>query len=56
MNIEKERLTDRIIPVLGDAHDLPFKNEFVDFLISRGSYHCWEDKVRVFKEIYRVLT
>lgn len=55
MNIEKERLTDEIIPVLGDAHDLPFENEFADFIISRGSYHCWEDKVRVFKEIYRVL-
>ena len=55
MNIEKERLTDKIIPVLGDAHDLPFDNDFADFIISRGSYHCWEDKVRVFKEIYRVL-
>ncbi len=55
MNIEKERLTDKIIPVLGNAHELPFENEFANFLISRGSYHCWEDKVRVFKEIYRVL-
>jgi len=55
MNIEEERLTDKIIPVLGDAHKLPFENEFADFIISRGSYHCWEDKVRVFKEIYRVL-
>ena len=55
INIEKERLTDKIIPVLGDAHKLPFENEFADFIISRGAYHCWEDKVRVFKEIYRVL-
>jgi len=55
MNIERERLTDKINPVLGDAHDLPFDNDFADFIISRGSYHCWEDKVRVFKEIYRVL-
>jgi len=55
MNIEKEGLVDRIIPVLGDAHELPFENEFADFIISRGSYHCWRDKVRVFKEIYRVL-
>jgi len=55
MNIEKERLADKIIPVLGDAHGLPFDNDFADFIISRGSYHCWEDKVRVFKEIYRVL-
>jgi len=55
MNIENEGLTDRIIPVLGNAHDLPFENEFADLIISRGSYHCWEDKVLVFKEIYRVL-
>ena len=54
-NIKKEGLTDRIIPVLGDANDLPFESEFADFIISRGSYHCWEDKARVFKEIYRVL-
>ena len=55
MNIENEGLTDRIIPVLGDAHDLPFEDEFADIIISRGSYHCWKDKVRVFKELYRVL-
>jgi len=55
MNIEKERLTERIIPVLGDAHKLPFESEFADFIISRGSYHCWVDKVRVFEEFYRVL-
>ena len=55
MNIEKEQLSDRIISILGDAHDLPFKDEFADFVISRGSYHCWKDKARVFKEIYRVL-
>ena len=55
INIENEGLTDRIIPVLGDAHNLPFQNEFADFIISRGSYHYWADKVLVFKEIYRVL-
>jgi len=55
MNIENEGLAERIIPVLGDAHNLPFENEFADLIISRGSYHCWPDKVRVFKEIYRVL-
>ncbi len=54
-NIENENLTDRIIPVLGDANDLPFDSNFADFIISRGAYHCWEDKVQVFKEIYRVL-
>jgi ubiquinone/menaquinone biosynthesis C-methylase UbiE len=54
-NIENEGLTDRIIPVLGDAHDLPFENEFAELIISRGAYHCWKDKVLVFHEIYRVL-
>jgi len=55
MNMENEGLTDRITPVLGDAHGLSFENEFADLIISRGSYHCWQDKVLVFKEIYRVL-
>lgn len=54
-NIQNEGLADRIMPVLGDANNLPFEDEFADFIISRGAYHCWEDKVRVFKEIYRVL-
>ena len=55
MNIEKERLTDKITPILGDAHNLPFRDKFADFIISRGSYHFWKDRVHVFKEIYRVL-
>ncbi len=55
MNVEEEGLMGRIIPVLGDAHDLPFDDESADFIISRGAYHCWDDKVQVFKEIYRVL-
>jgi ubiquinone/menaquinone biosynthesis C-methylase UbiE len=54
-NIQKEGLTDRIIPVLGDAHDLPFEDAFADLIISRGSYHCWKDKSLVFREIHRVL-
>ena len=55
INIESEGLIERIIPVLADAHELPFENEFADLIISRGSYHCWKNKVLVFKEIYRVL-
>ncbi|MEX2703978.1 MAG: class I SAM-dependent methyltransferase [Candidatus Freyrarchaeum guaymaensis] len=54
-NIESEGLTDRILLVLGDAHNLPFRNEAADFIISRGSYHCWKDKALVIREIYRVL-
>ncbi len=54
-NIEKENLTDRIKLVLGDAHNLPFSDNFADFVISRGAYHCWEDKAKVFAEVNRVL-
>jgi SAM-dependent methyltransferase len=55
MNIENEGLEGRIIPVRGDAHNLPFGNACADLIISRGAYHCWHDKVGVFEEIYRVL-
>ncbi len=54
-NIKSEGLTNRIIPVIGDAHHLPFENEIADLVISRGSYHCWQAKVLVFQEIYRTL-
>jgi len=55
MNVQKEGLEARIIPVLGDANKIPFEDEFADFVISRGAYHCWENKPIVFKEIYRIL-
>jgi len=55
INIKNEGLSDRIIPMLGDVLDLPFENEFADLIISRGSYHCWEDKVLAFQEIYRIM-
>ena len=54
-NIKKEGLEGRIKPVLGDAHSMPFDDEFADLIVSRGSYHFWGDKAQVFKEIYRVL-
>lgn len=54
-NIIKERLHHRIFPVNGDAHELPFSDDFADLIISRGSMFFWEDKETCFKEIYRVL-
>lgn len=54
-NIKEEALDDRIKPVLGDAHNIPFEDEFADLVVSRGSYHFWEDKARVFGEVFRVL-
>jgi len=54
-NVMEEKLEDRIKLILGDAHDLPFTDGFADFIISRGAYHCWENKAKVFTEVYRVL-
>jgi ubiquinone/menaquinone biosynthesis C-methylase UbiE len=54
-NIAHEGLSARIIPVSGDAHKQPFEDEYADLVISRGSYHFWDDKPTVFREILRVL-
>jgi len=45
----------RVSAVFADAHNLPFRDNYADIIVSRGSYHIWEDKVQAFGEIYRVL-
>ncbi len=54
-NIKIEGLVNRIIPIVGDVHQLPFANEFADLIISRGSLTFWNDISTAFKEINRVL-
>ena len=54
-HIGEERLEGKVIPVLGDVHSMPFKSDFADLIISRGSLAFWKDKVKAFREIYRVL-
>jgi len=54
-NVEKAGLNGKLIPISGDVHAMPFKNEFADLVISRGSLPFWRDKVQAFREIYRVL-
>ena len=45
----------RVSALFADAHSLPFRDNYADIIVSRGSYHFWEDKMRAFSEIYRVL-
>jgi len=45
----------RVSAVLADAKDLPFKDNYADVVISRGSYHFWGDRKKGFQEILRVL-
>ncbi len=54
-HIKSEQLDSRVIPVLGDVHNMPFKINFADLIVSRGSISFWKDKVKAFREIYRVL-
>lgn len=38
-----------------DVHRLPFRDEYADMIVSRGSFFQWRDKQQAFAEIYRVL-
>ncbi|UCE50133.1 MAG: class I SAM-dependent methyltransferase, partial [Phycisphaerales bacterium] len=48
-------LGGRVSAILADAHALPFHDNFADIIVSRGSFHFWQDKTQGFREIYRVL-
>ncbi len=55
LRIGEEGLTDRIFTIRGDVHSMPFKDKIADLIVSRGSIGFWEDRVKAFKEIVRVL-
>lgn len=52
---KKRGLGHRVSAILADAHWLPFRDDYADIIVSRGSFHFWKDKVQAFSEIYRVL-
>jgi len=39
----------------GNAADIPFEDDSIDFIVSTGSLHHWKKPVKVFNECYRVL-
>lgn len=45
----------RVSAVFADAGTLPFRDNYADIIVSRGSFPFWPDKRRAFSEIYRVL-
>lgn len=53
--IIENKVESRVQTLLGDVHCLPMADRTVNLAISRGSLFFWEDQVRAFKEIYRVL-
>ena len=54
-NVEKFNLMDRISLKIANAENIPFPDNFFNFVISTGSFHHWKNPIKVFNEIYRVL-
>jgi SAM-dependent methyltransferase len=48
-------LGDRLFAVVGVAEDMPFPDNSVDLVVSRGSIFFWEDPVKGLQEVRRVL-
>jgi SAM-dependent methyltransferase len=45
----------RVSAVRADAVALPFRSNYADAIVSRGSFQFWSDKQEAFREILRVL-
>jgi SAM-dependent methyltransferase len=48
-------LEDRLLAVVGVAEDMPFLDNSIDLLVSRGSIFFWDDPVQGLQEVHRVL-
>ncbi len=52
---ETAGLAGRVSAIQADAQDLPFRDNFADVVVSRGSFPFWPDQLKCFAEILRVL-
>ena len=50
-----EGVGHRVSALFADVHSLPFRDDYADAVVSRGSFHLWNDKPKAFREIHRVL-
>ena len=50
-----QQKTDKAELCCGDAHALPYKNKFFNYVTSEFAFHHFEDKAMVLDEITRVL-
>jgi len=53
--IKDEGMAHRIVPILGNAEELPLNDATAMLVVSRGSVFFWHDKVKGMNEIYRIL-
>ncbi|MEM2240303.1 MAG: class I SAM-dependent methyltransferase [Candidatus Bathyarchaeia archaeon] len=54
-NAEHFKVREKVSAIRADVHNLPFKPNSVDLIVSRGSIPFWRDHVKAFREIYEVL-
>jgi len=56
LEIAREKgLGDRLFAIVGVAEDMPFPDNSVDLVVSRGSIFFWTDPAKGLQEVYRVL-
>jgi len=53
--VDEAGLTGRVIPLEGDALDMPLREGFADFVFSRAVIPFVPDKVQYMREVYRIL-
>ena len=51
----EKKLQNRLSAVVGRAEAMPFPDNSVDFVVSRGSIFFWDDPAKGLSEVYRVL-
>lgn len=54
-NIRDRYMDHLVMPLVGDVHAIPAADATFDLVVSRGSYHFWNDLPLAFTEIRRVL-
>lgn len=52
---EAAGFSGRVSAMRADAQDLPFRDDYADVVVSRGSFPFWPDQLKSFAEILRVL-
>ncbi|MBS7628138.1 class I SAM-dependent methyltransferase, partial [Candidatus Bathyarchaeota archaeon] len=55
LNAHSVGVSDKIFPIVADAHHLPFKDEVAILIVSRGSIFFWDKPAKALRDSYRVL-
>lgn len=54
-NVKRHGDQANITVVVANVEEMPFESDTFDVIVSRGSFHFWEDKITALRDIYRVL-